>query len=242
MKLKTFILSALLLLSTSFYAQNTDIISISQDMMTSIKMNQPIAEYEKQLAEISFEALNTTLNSDLKKQAFWVNIYIVYSQKLIAENGNCEKKCKKNKVITVGNRVFSLNDILYKILLHSKCTITGGKKMHSPKWEKELRVAYPDGRILLAIDSHEKITNAITYFEPKNMDTQLNDVGRIFLNSFVFYDKDKNEVFIPEWLKHFKREFGKKSGMITGLKKAGVIPENATDVTIVFSNKIATLK
>ena len=242
MNLKTILFAISILISSHFYAQTQDAISISQDMMTSMKMNQPYADLEKQLAGISFETLNATLNSDLKKQAFWVNIYIVYSQKIIAENGSCEKSCKKKKMISVGNRVFSLNDILYKILLHSKCTVTGGKKMHAPKWEKTLRVSYPDGRVLLAMDSHEKITTAVTYFEPAKMDNQLNEVGKIFLQAFVYYDIAKNEVFIPKWLKSFKREFGKNSGIIAGLKQAEIIPENVIDTKIIFSDKIATLK
>lgn len=242
MKAKSILLLIFIAISNPFIAQTPDVISISQDMMTSIKMNQPIADYETQLAQVSFEELNSTLNSDLKKQAFWVNVYIVYSQKLINENGSCEKSCKKKKVISVGNRVFSLNDILYKILLHSKCTVTGAKKLHAPKWERMLRVSFPDGRAILALDSHEKISNAVTYFEPSTMNKQLNEVGGIFLTSFVHYDLDKNEVFIPKWLKHFKREFGKKPGMIAGLKRAGVIPMEQENVKIIFTDKIATLK
>jgi hypothetical protein len=242
MNLKAILFVIFILFSHHFYAQNQDAISISQDMMTSMKMNQPFDDLEKQLAEISFETLNNTLNSDLKKQAFWVNVYIVYSQKVIFDNGSCEKSCKKKKMITVGNRVFSLNDILYKILLQSKCKLSGMKKLHAPKWEKSLRVSYPDGRVLLAIDSHEKIANAVTYFEPSEMDSQLNEVGMIFLQSFVYYDVAKNEVYIPKWLKHFKREFGKSTGMIAGLKRAEVIPENIEETKIIFSDKIATFK
>ena len=242
MKINSLLLVIFIAISNSFIAQTVDIIAVSQDMMTSIKMNQSIDEYEKQLASVSFEDLNNSLNSDLKKQAFWVNIYIVYSQKFITENETCEKKCKKKKVISIGNKVFSLNDILYKILLHSKCTVTGGKKPHAPKWEKMLRVSFPDGRVVLAIDSHEKIANAITYFEPSKMNGQLDEVGSIFLKSFVYYAEAKNEVFVPKWLKHFKREFGKEPGMIIGLKQAGVIPEDTENVKIIFSDKIAILK
>ena len=242
MKIKSILLLLFVAVSNSFFGQTADVISISQDMMSSIKMNQPISEYEKQLSAISFESLNNELNSDLKKQAFWVNIYVVYSQKIISENPDCDRSCQKKKTISIGNRMFSLNDILYKILLHSKCTVTGGKKLHAPKWEKMLRVSFPDGRVLLAIGSDEKIMNAVTYFEPSKMNDQLNEVGIIFLNSFVYYAKDKNEVFIPKWLKHFKREFGKKSGIIRGLKEAGIIPEDQENVKITFSDKIATLK
>ena len=242
MKLKAISFLIIGFISISVFAQKNSAISLSQDMLMSHKMNQPISEYESELAGLSFQSLVDELNSDLKKQAFWVNIYITYSQKILSENEDCGKKCKRKKVITVANKVFSLNDILYKILLHSKFAATGGKKIIAPKWEKSLRVSYPDGRVLFAIDSHQKITDAITYYEPEKMDNQLNDISIIFLQAFIFYDANKNEVFIPKWLKHFKREFGKTTGIIAGLRKAEIIPEGATIPKIIYSDKIATLK
>ena len=242
MKLKVVLFLIIGLISNSTFAQKNSAMSLSQDMLMSYKMNQSITEYENELAVMPFQSLVDELNSDLKKQAFWVNIYITYSQKIISENEDCGKKCKRKKVITVANKVFSLNDILYKILLHSKCAVTGGKKPVAPKWEKSLRVSYPDGRVIFAIDSHQKITDAITYYEAEKMDDQLNEISIIFLQAFIFYDANKNEVFIPKWLKHFKREFGKTAGIISGLRTAELIPEGATTPKIIYSDKIATLK
>ncbi len=242
MRIKIISILFLFFFALSSQAQKTNVISISQDMMTSLKMNLPLSDYETQLAIVAFETLNNQLDTDLKKQAFWANIYIVYSQKLINQNGECKKGCRNQKIVTVGNRVFSLNDILYKILLHSKSKITGGKNLIASKWEKELRVNYPDGRVLLAIDSHDTIANAVTYYEPEKMDAQLNETSRLFLVSFVYYDLDKNLVYLPLWIKRFKREFGKKSGVIAGLKRAEIIPENIIDTRIEYSDKIATFK
>lgn len=240
MRINTITFLFLFFLTFAIKAQN--VIAISQDMMTSLKMNQPLTDFETQLANVPFDTLIQQLDSDLKKQAFWANMYIVYSQKLISEYGTCEKGCRNQKVITVGNRVFSLNHILYNILLHSKSKVTGRKKIIAFPWEKQLRINYPDGRILLAIDSHDTIANSITYYEPENMDMQLNQVSRLFLGAFVYYDLDKNIIFLPLWIKRFKREFGKKSGVITGLKKAKVIPNDRKDTRIEYSDKIATFK
>jgi len=232
-------LIVILLVSFSVHSQNA--ISVSQDMLTSIKMNQSIEDFEKELAHIPFQKLVDELNTDQKKQAFWINVYITYSQKLLAEYGECDKPCKRKKTITVANRVFSINDILYKILLHSKSPITRGKRIMSPKWEKALRVNYPDGRILLAIEGNQKIADAVTYYEPEKIDAQLNEVAMLFLKAQVYYNVDKNEVYLPKWIKHFKREFGKKTGIIRGLKRASVVPEDQ-EPKIIFSDKIAELK
>lgn len=241
MKVRNILLSiiCIFVFSVSSFSQNA--LSISQDMLTSLKMSQPIDDFEKELANLPFEKLVSELDSDLKKQAFWINVYITYSQKLIGEYGTCDKTCKRKKLITVANRVFSLNDILYRILLHSKSTVTKGKKVIAPKWEKTLRVNYPDGRILFAIDGNKQITDAVTYYEPQNIDQQLNEVSMLFLKINVFYKVDQNEIYLPKWIKHFKREFGKKTGIIRGLKRAQIIPENQ-EPKIVFSDKIAELK
>jgi hypothetical protein len=235
----------LLILVTSFlsingFAQNA--MALSQDMLMSLKMNTPSEDSETQLANLSFEALQNELNTDLKKQAFWVNVYITYSQKALLENSECDNSCRNKKFIQVANRVFSLNDILYRILLHSKCKVFGNQKLFAPKWEKQLRVSYPDGRVLLAIDANEKITNAVTYYEPELINKQLNEVSSIFIDTFIHYDIAKNEVTIPKWISRFKREFGGKSGIIAGLKKAGLINQGVENTTILFSKKIATLK
>jgi len=243
--MKTYITTALFLvfglISSTTQAQKA--IDLSQDMLASFKMNQPISEYEKELENIPFEALVKELSTDQKKQAFWLNVYVVYSQKLISstENNQCDHKCKKQKIVNIAGRMFSLNDMLYLIMLHSKCTFSKKQKMHAAKWEKQLRCAYHDGRVLLAIDSDSDIANEFTYFEPDSIDHQLNVLSLMFINKYVYYNKDTNEVFIPKWLKHFKRELGKKSGIYTGLEQAEVIPKGSKP-KIVYSDKIATLK
>ena len=224
-------------------AQEHKAIDLSQDMLASFKMNQPITEYEKGLENIPFQALVDELNTDAKKQAFWLNIYITYSQKILSstENGECDTKCKKQKTIAIAGRMFSLTDILYLILLHSKCPVSGMQKMHAPKWEQQLRVGYHDGRVILAIDSDTDIANEFTYFEPEKINHQLDVVSLMFVEKYVYYNKDTNEVFIPKWLKHFKREFGKKSGIYAGLRTAEVIPADA-EPKIIYSDKIASFK
>ena len=243
MKIRSLLFMAFVLAIFTGNAQQESAVSLSQDMLTSLKMNQPVDEYEKSLENIPFQALVDELNTDHKKFAFWINVYITYGQKLISstENAECDNKCKKQKVINIAGRMFSLNDILYRILLHSKCTVTGGKKPHSPKWEKMLRVGYPDGRVLLAIDSDSDIAAEITYYEPENLDNQLNIVSLLFIKKFVYYNADTDEVYIPKWIKNFKREFGKTPGIYAGLRKAEIIKEG-DEPKIIYSDKIATLK
>lgn len=216
---------------------------LSQDVLTSFKMNQPIAEFETELENIPFQILVDELDTDSKKQAFWLNIYVTYSQKRIlsTEKGKCDKKCKKQKTIAIAGRMFSLTDILYLILLHSKCPVSGMQKLHSPKWEQQLRVGYPDGRVILALDSDSDIANEFTYFEPEKINHQLNVLSLMFIKKNVYYNKETNEVFIPKWLKHFKREFGKKQGIYAGLRTSELISKDA-EPKIIYSDNIPTFK
>lgn len=243
MKFKSLLLFALMMVSMTINAQEKSAISLSQDLLMGIKVVPPMNDFDQSLETIPYQTLVDELNTDAKKQAFWINIYIAYSQQLISksENGDCDKKCKKQKVINVAGKMLSLNDILYRILLHSKCTVSGKQKMHAPKWEQELRVGFPDGRILLAIDGDSDIANEVTYYEPEKIDKQLNAVSLIFIKKYVYYNADTDEVYIPKWIKHFKREFGKSAGIYVGLRKAEIIKEG-DEPKIVYSDKIAALK
>lgn len=220
------------------YSQNA--IAISQDMLASIKMNQPLEEFEKELAEMPYDSLVAELNTDGKRQTFWLNVYITYSQQALATGEQCDKKCKKAKSITVAQRTLSLNHILYSILLHSKCPITGGKKLFSPAWEKDLRVGFPDGRVLFAITGDDEIANFITYFEVAKVDAHLNEISKIYVSKHVKYMASSNVLYLPKWTRNFKREFGGKSGIYAGLRNANFIPADA-EPKIIYSDDIDSL-
>lgn len=227
-------------LAFSIHAQSVNVIELSQDLVTGFKMNQGVADFERELAQIPFDTLVSQLGTDVKRKTFWLNIYIAYSQKQMGDNTECDKKCKKLKGITVANRVFSLNDILYKILLHSKGKITP-KRIFVPEWEKALRVSYPDGRIILATTGDKEIADMFTYFEVASLNDQLAETAQAYLKKNVYFNVDKNTVFLPKWLKHFRRDFGKEAGMKRGLIMAGVLPEEST-AQLVFTDKMATLE
>lgn len=230
----------LVLFSVLGSAQKNSFLDLSYDLLTSKSMNQPYAEEEKQLAQLPFDSLVSQLDTDQKKKAFWMNIYRAYSQKIMAEQKlqECDKACKKAKSITIGQRVFSLNQILYGILLHSKSKVYQGTKLVAPKWEKSLRVSHPDGRILLALYSDPELQDLHTYFDANQLSEQLNTSSTLFLKKYVYYKVDANVVYLPKWLKYFKRDFGKTSGIIGGLKLAGVVDEGMKP-KLVFDDKLA---
>ena len=225
------------------YSQDTNIVDLSQDLLLGIKMNTPTKTTEQSIGVYKFTKLIDQLDTDAKKQAFWMNMYIAYSQKMLhsAENGDCNNKCRKQKFVPVGSRLYSLNDILYRFLLHSKCTVTGSKKLIVPDWEKQLRVSYPDGRILLGIYTDSEITSLVSYYEPENVDQQLKDVSLVYIKKYVKYDSTANVVYIPKWVKNFKREFQGKTGIISGLKLAEIIPQDANP-TLKFTDEIPEIK
>jgi hypothetical protein len=231
--------------ATSFlsFSQEPNAIDLSQDLLLSYKMNMPTSDTEKALGIYKYSQLVKDLDTDAKKQAFWMNMYIAYSQKMLnsSENGDCTRKCRKQKFVQIGSRVFSLNDVLYRFLLHSKCPATGMKRLFVPDYEKELRVSFPDGRVVLGIDSDPEITALFSYYEPEKVDQQLNEVSKVYIKKYVSYDATANVVYIPKWVRNFKRDFHHKAGMISGLKIAKVIPEDANP-KIKFTDTIPTTK
>lgn len=239
-KIKLLLTSTLVLISFVLFAQNNNAIALSQDLVMGFKMNQNVVDFERDLAQIPFDSLVQQLDTDVKRKTFWLNIYIAYSQKQMGEATECDRKCKKLKSITVANRVYSLNDIMYKLLLHSKGKITP-KRIFIPNWEKALRVSYPDGRVILASNGDQEISELHTYYEVSSMNDQLAESAVLFLKKNVYYNADKNVVFLPKWLKHFKRDFGKEAGIIRGLKMAEIIPEDA-QTSVVFTDNMASFE
>lgn len=224
----------------SVNAQFISALALSQDLVMGFKMNQNVVDFERDLAQIPFDTLVNQLDTDVKRKTFWLNIYLAYSQKQMGDNAACDRKCKKLKGITVANRVFSLNDIMYKILLHSKGKITP-KRILVPEWEKALRISYTDGRVILATNGDKEIAELHTYFEVAELNDQLDASSKLFLKKSVYYNADKNTVFLPKWIKHFKRDFGKEAGMKRGLIMAEVLPENST-AKIIFTDNMASFE
>ncbi|MEO7044118.1 MAG: DUF547 domain-containing protein, partial [Ferruginibacter sp.] len=165
---------------------------------------------------------------DDEKKAFWINLYNGYTQVILKQDAGKYKdrgKFFKSKQIEIAGKKFSLDDIEHGILRHSKIKWSLGylNKIFPGKTEKKLRVAELDYRIHFALNCGAKSCPPIAFYNPENLDHQLDIATKAYLMGESNYDIVKDIVYVPTLMSWFRRDFGGKKGIKKLLKKIGLI-------------------
>ncbi|MDP9046820.1 MAG: DUF547 domain-containing protein, partial [Bacteroidota bacterium] len=90
-----------------------------------------------------------------------------------------------------------------------------------------------DYRIHFALNCGAKSCPPIAFYEPEQLDNQLNVAVKTYLKSEATYDNVNNKVAVPALMGWFRGDFGGKKGMLKILIKNKIIPEG-TQPTIRF--------
>ena len=212
---------------------NNPVVQLSQDYIYKAKTGENLSVISEQLKNTDFAALQANLKTDNERKAFWINIYNGYTQaalKAAPEKYQNRTAFFKEKAINVGGEIFSLDEIEHGILRHSKIKWSLGhlNKLFPSKREKSLRVDTLDYRLHFALNCGAKSCPPIAFYNAENLDTQLNLATKAYLTSEVEYDSAKNVVRLPKLMSWFRADFGGKKGMITILRKHGIIAADAS--------------
>ncbi|MEO6220210.1 MAG: DUF547 domain-containing protein [Ginsengibacter sp.] len=205
------------------------LVELSQQFIYAAKTGDVTDSIISALKSISYNDLKVKLQSDEEKKAFWINLYNGYTQvnlKRDPEKYKSRGKFFKSKQIEVGGKMFSLDDIEHGILRHSKIKWSLGylNKIFPGKTEKELRVKHLDYRIHFALNCGAKSCPPIAFYNPENLNPQLDIATKSYLTGEAEYDEKKNVVLIPALMNWFRGDFGGKKGMKQLLQKINVIP------------------
>lgn len=216
----------------AFTGSNNALVKLSQDFMYAAKTNEPVANYTRQLASMSYETLVTELKTDDERKAFWINLYNAFTNASLHANPDQYKSRNKffrNKNIVVAGKTFSLDKIEHGILRKSSIKWSLGylSKLFPNKTEKELRVNKLDYRIHFALNCGARSCPPIAFYNPENLNSQLDLATAAYLTSETTYSEKDNKVLLPAILGWFRRDFGGKSGMIEILKAKQIIPSSA---------------
>ncbi|HEY5406133.1 MAG TPA: DUF547 domain-containing protein [Ginsengibacter sp.] len=208
------------------------LVELSQQFIYAAKTNEPTDSIELALKKISFDDLKNKLQSDDEKKAFWINLYNGYTQVILKKDpGKYKKRGKFFKIrqIYVAGKMFSLDDIEHGILRRSKIKWSLGylNKIFPGKTEKALRVNHLDYRIHFALNCGAKSCPPIAFYNPENINPQLDLATKAYLTGEAEYDSSKNIVRLPALMNWFRRDFGGKKAMKKLLKKINVIPSNS---------------
>ncbi|WP_460474426.1 DUF547 domain-containing protein [Emticicia fontis] len=208
------------------------LVQLSQNFVYSAKTGENTAKFLQELKTLNYNDLIKQLTRDSDKKAFWINIYNSFTQIILKKDPEKYKDRSaffEAKQILIAGQLFSLDQIEHDILRHSKSKWSLGyfNKWFTDKREEDLRVEKVDYRIHFALNCGAKSCPPIAFYNPENLDTQLDLATYAYLKSEVIYDSKNNIVHLPAIMSWFRGDFGGKNEMLSLLKEKRIIPEKA---------------
>ena len=227
-----FFYCCLLMITTSVMAQGkTDYIKLSQDILYAVKTDEPADSLIQQLANAPVAELQSQLNTDAERKAFWLNIYNAYTQIALKKDSNAYQHRNKffsKKFISIAGKKISLDGVEHGILRRSKWKYSLGhfNKLFKSKFEKQFRVDKLDHRIHFALNCGAKSCPPIAFYKPEQIDKQLELAAKIYLKNEVLFNAKDLTVEVPAILSWFRGDFGGKKGITRLLQQQRLVPDN----------------
>ena len=229
----------------TYSGSSNRLVKLSQDFMYAAKTNEATDAYSNQLKLLNYDELLKGLKNDNDKKAFWINLYNAYTNAALhkdPEQYKSRNKFFKNKNISVAGKTFSLDKIEHGILRRSSVKWSLGyfSKLFPDKTEKDLRVDKLDNRIHFALNCGAKSCPPIAFYNPENLNTQLDVAATAYLTSEANYNAATNVLQLPAILGWFRRDFGGKKKMVELLKSKQLL-SSAVNPTVTFKKYNWTL-
>lgn len=208
----------------------TNFIQLSQDFLYAARTGDSTSLYLDTLKNADVGNLALMLNSDIKRLAFWLNLYNGFTQIILKKNPEQYKtrgSFFSSKQIFIAGQQLSLDDIEHGILRRSKIKWSMGylNDWFPSSFEKKFRVDKLDYRIHFALNCGAKSCPPIAFYEPEQIEKQLTVATSTYLTGESTYDANANTVSVPALMGWFRNDFGGKENILKILRKNRVIPE-----------------
>ncbi|KXX70700.1 DUF547 domain-containing protein [Flammeovirga sp. SJP92] len=193
-----------------YLSQKIDAIKLSEDLLRAVKLNKPTFTLEFALKHIDLTELQKQLYSDDRKKAFWINIYNAFYQ-ILARNFRHEKSLIYSiKLFMIAGHEFSLDDVEHGILRRFKYKYGLGylPQLFPSKVLKSLAVVSVDYRIHFALNCGAASCPPILFYDPIDIDNQLQMAMVSFLEAETSFDNDKKTVNVTRLFLWFMGDFG----------------------------------
>lgn len=211
---------------------NNKLVAMSQQFMYAAKTGDNTEVYVDSMMLLDMERLKTELKTDAEKKAFWINAYNAYTQVLLKKDPKAYEHRKQfftGEQINIAGKMLSLDDIEHGFLRRGKVKWSLGYfgKLFPGKTERALRVKKLDYRIHFALNCGAKSCPPIAFYNPEQIDKQLDLATAAYLKAEADYDAGNNKLGLPAILGWFRRDFGGKRGMLKIVRSLDIIPSNA---------------
>lgn len=224
---KRIVLALCVLISINAAAQSSSpAVRYSQSLLISIRDNQPVDRILADIAALPAADIPVQLNNDVRRKAFWINMYNAFVQ--LKLNGYAQpkiaKKFYKSATPLIAGKTYTLNQM--EALLRP-----GTGQLDSM-----------DYRIHFALNKGTASSPAIIVYDDNNLEEQLTQTTKAYLKQFVKMDEDGEEVEFPKLLKSKRADFGGKEHLLQILRNNEVIFMNVTPRRIEYYRDDNTVK
>ena len=209
--------------------EKISLIDISQQLLLAVKTKEATANLLKEVKLSTQEHLIQQLKNDADKKAFWINVYNAFTQIALLENPGDYRDKKTffgNRFIEIADKTISLDDIEHGLLRRSKLKWSLGyfSKIFPSAFERNNRVDKVDYRIHFALNCGAKSCPPIAFYQPAQIDTQLDLATKSYLSNEVLYDETNNAISLPAFIRWFSGDFGGKSKVVELLQRLNIVP------------------
>ena len=210
-------LNALPLFRDNAALPNLQLIALSEQLLWNVKTETSTHEVELKLARIKMPELISGLSNDQARKSFWINVYNAWYQILAIREKKAKPDIFTEKLITVAETAFSLDDIEHGILRKYRWKLGLGylPQFFPSRTIKQLSVSKLDYRVHFALNCGARSCPPIAFYSYEDLEAQLETATSVFLNTDTEIDSENQEVRLSRILQWFKGDFGG----VRGIKK-----------------------
>ena len=211
-------------------AQYVNYIELSQEFVYAVKTDQDATKYINSFARADENIIVQQLSTDENKKAFFINLYNAYTQYILKRNPEKYKNRNdffKADQINFASHQISLDKIEHGFLRRSRIKWSLGYlgKLFSGKLERKFRVKNIDYRIHFTLNCGAASCPAIAFYDPKNIDQQLDLATQVYLKAEADYNKEENTL-LPILMSWFRGDFGGKKNILKICRGLNILPSD----------------
>lgn len=209
-------------------------LDISSQLLLEVKRSNPTDSLESLISNLEESELISTLDTDNKKKAFWLNIYNAYYQ-IMADKGSYSfDSIFVKKLIPIAGDTISFDALEHGILRAKKEYDFGS-----------LAVDTIDYRIHFALNCGAKSCPPIAFYNASKIDQQLETATKLYLTLDTEVREDSKTIVVTQLMEWFSEDFGGEEGVVEALEK--YLGTDYSGYTIIFkpfdwSQKLSNFK
>lgn len=209
--------------------------AVAQALLSATKLGADPDPHLDRLAGLDDDALERVRTDRRAALSFWSNLYNAGTQLLLDRRPELYEspfrfvRFFRAAAVTVAGTELSLDDIENNILRagRSKYTLGYTRKLRLGSFSRRYRLAEPDPRIHFALNCGAASCPVIRFYEPENVDEQLDLATELYLADTVSYDPGAGVARVPRVCLWFRGDFGGGDGIREFLRTYDAIPADA---------------